>query len=232
MTGRHRRWHASHVLMAAGMVVMFLPTNGMLIPAAAGVWVFALAAGLLALALFIARLRGAALGPLWAANVVDLAAMAYMFAMMSTRLAWVSVPAAAWFAVQALGWATGWLGRVLERGGLGETAPPTHHAAATTTVAGQEPDPSPTAEVHEISTQEQGGEQTGAPVGVMTITAAVTSRVAAIQRRVVDGGHQDWSVRLTLSVMAAGMAYMLLAMQFGMSPMPNMTGGMPGMGGM
>jgi hypothetical protein len=39
------------------------------------------------------------------------------------------------------------------------------------------------------------------------------------------------SVRVTLAAMNLGMSYMLLAMEFGMAPMPAMTP-MPGMSGM
>lgn len=55
------------------------------------------------------------------------------------------------------------------------------------------------------------------------VARAVRGHVA---RRVVDGGRRDWSVRIALAVMSAGMAYMLLAMQFGMPAhaMPDMSG--------
>lgn len=229
MPGRHRRWHASHVLMAAGMLVMFLPTEGMLVPAQVGVWVFALAAGGLAGGLVVARLRGAALGPLWIASVVDLAAMAYMFAMMSTRVAWLSGLAAAWFIVQALGWATGWLGRVLEHGGLGDTTAPTHRAGTAIGSPDREPDSLATSEA-----QPREGVQgrRGSGSAVLVAGAAVRSRVAAVCDRVVDGGRRDWTVRLTLTAMSVGMAYMLLAMQFGVNTMAGMSSaGMPGMSG-
>ncbi len=222
MPGRHRHWHAGHVLMAVGMTVMFWPGAGMLVPASAGVAVYATVAALVAMTLIVARLRGARVGWLWLLGVVEFAVMAYMFAMTTTQVAWLSVLAAAWFAVQTIGWASGWLGQVLERGGLGELAPPTHPAAPLTEVvatsdtdlgagvgpdvAGQQPDP-------------------GGAMATMTTTRA---RVAtAMRRRVIDGGRGDWSVRITLTVMAAGMAYMLLAMQFGMAPMA--MGGMAGM---
>ena len=135
MSGRHRRWHAGHVLMAAGMVVMFWPVGSMLAPAPVGMGIYGAAAGTLALGVVLARARGARVGMLWLVGVVDLAAMVYMFAMPSYRLMWLSVAAAVWFAAQAIGWAGGWLGGVLERGGLGEPVPATH-AAPTPAGAG------------------------------------------------------------------------------------------------
>lgn len=210
---------------------MILPTRGMLVPATVGVWVFGLAAGLLALGLVVARLRRWRPGPLWAASVVDLAAMAYMFAMMSTGLAWLSVLAATWFTVQAVGWGTGWYGGMLEHGGLGDTAPPTHDADSALASPDRTPDPPPAKAQTQAQAQAQA--QVEAPGGAVTLaTPTRTARVAAIGQRVIDGGRRDWSVRVTLTVMAVGMAYMLLAMQFGMSPMAGMDGGLSGMSGM
>lgn len=216
MGGRHRQWHAGHVLMAVGMVVMFLPTGGMLVPATVGVGVFGLAAGLVVVTLAVFRWRAAPLGTLWLASVIDLVAMAYMFAMMSTRVDWLSVLAAAWFAAQALGWASGWLGGVLERGGLGESSPPTHAAP----VAALE---------HESPSDPEPAEPARSPVSTLAPARVVT----AMRQRVIDGGRRDLSVRISLTVMAIGMGYMLLAMQFGMAAMPmDNMGGMPGMSGM
>lgn len=218
LPGRHRRWHAGHVLMAVGMTVMFWPGAGMLVATSAGVVVYAAAAALLATVLVVAGVRGARVGRLWLLSVADLAAMAYMLAMMSSRVAWLSVVAAVWFAAQAVGWASGWFGRVLERGGLGEPAPPTH---AATPLSGAVPasragGPDPRAQP--ADRQDAGATRTTTGARVVT----------ALRRRVVDGGRGDWSVRISLTVMAVGMAYMLLAMQFGVDT----AGMMPDMGEM
>lgn len=45
MTGQRRYWHVGHVVMAAGMAHMYLPHPAQLVPAAAGMAVFAIAAG-------------------------------------------------------------------------------------------------------------------------------------------------------------------------------------------
>jgi len=197
------------------------------------VTVYSLAAGTLAVGLVVARLRRARLGPLWLANVVDLTAMAYMFVMMTTRLAWLSMLGAVWFAVQMLGWASGRLGRVLERGGLGEAVPSTHARGDTSSTrtarptAGQDPangcpdDRSIAAPRDPLPTE-------GGPVqsGRTTTTSAARDRVGAVRgpvaRGVVDGGRHDWSVRIALAVMSAGMAYMLLVMEFAMPAMSGM----------
>jgi hypothetical protein len=222
MHGRHRRWHAGHVLMAVGMVVMFWPGARSLVPASAGVAVYAVAAAGVAVTLVVSRLRGARVGWLWLLGVVDFAAMAYMFAMMTTAVAWLSVLVAVWFVVQAIGWASGWLGRALEHGGLGEPAPATHPASGLTDVVtaggarGAHGDP------------DRGAGKAHDLAGVAATATTTRARVATtVRRRVIDGGRGDWSVRIALTVMAVGMAYMLLAMQFGPAPMS--MGGMAGM---
>jgi hypothetical protein len=195
MTGRHRLWHSGHILMALGMIAMFAPTHAMIIPAGVGMIVFGLAAVVLAAILLSARARGSQIGPLWVISLLDLAWMIYMFRAMPTMtsttarpgmpavtgmaggLVWLSVLGGVWFAVQALCWGGGLLGRVLDRHGLGKT----------------------------------------------------TSTVQPDERHhgVVDGGAHDWSVRVSLTLMSIGMAYMLLAMQFGMPVMPHMGATVP-----
>ncbi|MGH3843194.1 MAG: hypothetical protein ACRDS0_17375 [Pseudonocardiaceae bacterium] len=78
--------------MALGMIVMFVPTDPMIVPGEFGEIVFGVAAvavvGLLAADL----LRGGTAGRLWMVTVVDLFAMVYMFTMMTTRLVWLTIP--------------------------------------------------------------------------------------------------------------------------------------------
>lgn len=212
MSWRHRVWHAGHVVMAAGMLVMFWPGESLLgIPAIAGIWAYALAAGVLTLGLVIGQWRGVRLGWLWLISVADFAAMAYMFALMSIQLAWLSVVAAVWFTAQTIGWISGWLGRVLERGGLGDPVPATHPVPPGTETAAQPEESQPPTGP---ATQP---EPAAAPT---TVTARVTT---AVRRHIIDGGRRDWSIRITLAVMAAGMGYMMLAMQFGMPTMGHMA---------
>jgi hypothetical protein len=131
--GRHRLWHSGHILTSLGMIIMFLPVPTMLLDPAAGTVLFALAALALAGYVLLSRLRGGSIGALWAASVIDLVWMAVMFIEMCTGwdtgvanriLDWVNILGLLWFAVQALGWASGLLGRVLDRHGLGAATTP------------------------------------------------------------------------------------------------------------
>lgn len=217
MAGRHRLWHVGHVVMAVGMLVMFWPAEPLLgIPATAGVWAYAIAACAVALALVVARWRGVRLGPLWLASVADFAAMAYMFALMSGGLAWLSVLATVWFAAQTLGWVSGWLNAVLEHGGLGEPVPAARRGVEP--LLGSAPFNGPDSTL--------SGGPTRSPDSGSTGGVAMPSRVAARPGGPFGNRMRDWSVRATLAVMAAGMGYMMLAMQFGgmaaMSDMANM----------
>ena len=200
MRGRHRLWHSVHVLMAVGMIAMVWPAGGgMVVPVGPGVAVYVAAASVLAIALVVARGRGVRLGWLWAVAVVDLALMAVMFALMVAPSVWVAVPAAAWFLLQTAGWAGGQLGRVLESHGLGEPRPAVLPRARPVRAVGS--------------------------AGTATIAEPVAPAPAPAAP-VVDGGPQDWSVRITLAIMSLGMAAMLLAMTFGPT---SMAPGMPGM---
>lgn len=105
--GLHRLWHLVHVLMAAGMVLMLVPAAMAAIPVVYGGLTFALAAVLIAVLLVRERSYRRPVGVLWLAAVVDLAAMAYMFAMMSYRLLGLTVVLIAWFVLQAVSWAGG-----------------------------------------------------------------------------------------------------------------------------
>lgn len=118
---RGRAWHCGHVLMAAGMIDMFLPTHGMVVSAGIGEGVFAVSACLVFCWLLVGLARGASVGVLWIVLGVDLSAMVYMFAMSQVRIAWLSWLLVAWFVLQAAGWATGRLSAVVGRGGLGDT---------------------------------------------------------------------------------------------------------------
>ncbi|MGH3438916.1 MAG: DUF5134 domain-containing protein, partial [Sciscionella sp.] len=115
--GRERAWHSGHVLMALGMIVMFLPTSGMIVSARGGQVVFAVAALGVGGSLLADAMRYRRVGALWVVGCVDLAAMAYMFVMPSAPAEWLTGLAVAWFALQAFGWATGRLGTMADLGG-------------------------------------------------------------------------------------------------------------------
>ncbi|MGH3626632.1 MAG: DUF5134 domain-containing protein, partial [Sciscionella sp.] len=115
-TGRGRAWHYGHVLMALGMIVMFLPTKGMIVSTRWGQVVFAVAALGVGCFLLADVLRHRRVGALWVIGCVDFAAMVYMFAMPAAAAGWLTGVAVAWFGLQALCWAAGRLGAI---GGLG-----------------------------------------------------------------------------------------------------------------
>jgi len=213
---RHRLWHIGHCLMAAGMIAMFWPGRAALIPPGVGVGVFAAASAALLIGLASARALGVGLGWLWLLSVTDLAWMIYMFGMMTTRWEWLTVLGAMWFCGQAIAWAAGWLGRVLTGRGLGEPTPPTHP------VPSSQPATAAPIDSHAPGV---GNPPACAATPVASHGTATSTKPAPTSTRrrvVIDGGPRDYSVRITLTLMAAGMAYMLLAMQFGISPMAHM----------
>ncbi len=105
--GERRFWHSGHVLMAFGMVFMFAPVSLDHFNVPAGFWplLFANAAGVVVAWGLARTLAGQAVNGLWAVLAFDLAAMAYMFSPSGyvAPLTWLLV---AYFAVQALLWAT------------------------------------------------------------------------------------------------------------------------------
>lgn len=133
LEGRHRMWHGVHVLMAAGMVVMVAPTQVPLLPAPAGAAGYGVAAAILLGLVVTVPVPPQRIGALWLVSVLDLAAMAYMFALPALGIAWVTVLLALWFVVQAVGWLTAGLLAALDDGGLGTPLPPA--AAARRSVA-------------------------------------------------------------------------------------------------
>jgi hypothetical protein len=192
LTGRERLWHCVHVLMAAGMIVMFTPNDQMVISNGVGEVVFAATAVTLTGLLVRERAHGHHIGTLWRIAAIDLAAMVYMFAMMDLRLLWLTIALVGWFVVQATGWSTGRLYATLTHGGLGGSPSDRPVSAAT----------------------------------ARTPTGSAGKQSHRASRHHPDRGSSHHTViRGTLTVMSMGMAYMLIAMQFGMAPMP----GMPGM---
>lgn len=210
MTGRDRLWHWAHVLSATGMIVMFLPVDAA-VPYRAGVAIFAMAAMIVTGLLGREVARRRSLGRLWPATVIDLAAMAYMFAMMSTRVVWLTVPLVGWFLLQVAGWSTGRLCTALAAGGLGGPQPTLAAAApaAHTVIPGATGGP-------------RGGAAMGAGLQRAGLQEASLHPVPGRDRH-HSRAHRT-AIRFTLALMSLGMAYMLLAMQLGMATMPAMAG--------
>jgi hypothetical protein len=196
LTGRERLWHCVHVLMAAGMIVMFAPTGGMVVSGMVGMVVFAAAAVITACLLVRERLSHRNVGGLWLAAVIDLAAMAYMFAMTSTRLVWLTLPLVGWCLLQAAGWGSGRFYAVLARGGLGGSRPALAPVPQRTPVS-------------------------AAPVLTVAGVARDQPPDTSGHSHQDDAAHRA-VIRATLAVMSLGMAGMLIVMQFGMATMPGM----------
>nr|WP_269151105.1 DUF5134 domain-containing protein [Spelaeicoccus albus] len=165
LTGLSRVWHLSHILMALGMIDMFWPTT-MPFGQAAGVTAFVvLTTAVVAIGVgAVVSQRG---WRAWTFSAIDLGGMIYMFAMMSYRLAPLTLAYALWSVVEAALWATGLAHRLLRLHGAG--------------------------------------------TGTNDQTDAVTS-------------HKRWGLQLSLAAMIIGMAYMFVAMQYGIP-----TSGMHGM---
>jgi hypothetical protein len=204
LTGRERLWHCVHVLMAAGMIVMFAPTDRMIVSNGVGAVIFAAAAAITACLLVRQRAHRHNIGKLWLAIVIDLAAMVYMFVTMSTRLLWLTILVAGWFVVQAAGWSTGRLYAAFAHGGLGGPSPVLAPAPAQI------------------------------PVSAATAPVAPTAAHDQPHHAHQDNAAHRTVIRATLTLMSVGMAYMLIAMQFGIATMPDGPGvpSMPGMPGM
>jgi hypothetical protein len=118
--GERRWWHAGHVLMAFGMVFMFAPASLDHLDIPGGLWplLFANGAGAVVAWMLARMLSGRAVNALWGALAFDLAAMAYMWSPSGyvAPLTWLLV---AYFAVQALLWATNYYRRLDRRAIVG-----------------------------------------------------------------------------------------------------------------
>jgi Domain of unknown function (DUF5134) len=207
MAGRSRLWHGSHVLMSLGMIDMLWSGDAMVVSSSAGQIIFGVAAGGFAL-LTAAEAEPGAFPWLWLITALDLVAMVYMFAMMSSaRHLVLTVLLVVWFAVEALGWVSGRLASLAQHEALvlEGSAPVVENCSQTE-------DPN-----------EQGG---GRTIATSLLAPSLATRRRAVHAR---------SVRVTLTLLSLAMAYMLLAMQFGLPAMTSIApdgGHMPGMPGM
>ncbi len=235
VAGRARLWHGVHVLMTLGMIDMYWPTGDMLVGPRPAEIVYGVAAtGLVALIAVDAIRRGRSVW-LWSIAAVDMAVMVYMFLLTSVNhLAAVTVLLAVWSVSEALGWAFGFLATAAPFGDKvtvrafdapsSDAATPVSPATPAGPAAPAEPHAvlaSPTSPATPPATSPGLAPAAGPASGTVVATAATVP--PTVTARPV---HTPLS-RLTLTLMNVGMAYMLLAMQFGIE-----TGGMPGMPGM
>ena len=127
--GESGAWHAGHVVMAFGMVAMFVPNPVVSIPnGTMGVFVCC-ALAVLAWLCYTA-VAGRPVSHLWAFSLADMAAMAYMLG--SANAASVTAGLAAYFVCVAVAWLCG----ALDDGRTPSPAFDTRPKAGATPVAG------------------------------------------------------------------------------------------------
>lgn len=195
MVGLQRAWHGTHLLMAIGMIDMFWPWGAMPVGESVGVVVFIIATVAAVLVTVQQAVRSGRYG-LWTLAAVDLASMAYMFAMLTTRIAAVSVVLVAWFLLEAAGWFHGISLGLLPR-----------HALAEEERADQAADAAGSDLNHRAASA-----RCETPNRLQEAGAVQTLEARAHQ---ADRSHLR-DLRVTLGLMSLGMAYMLVSMQFGM----------------
>lgn len=207
-----RVWHAGHVLMATGMAVMFWPGGALLTPTVGvvGRVVFVVAALAAATWSVVDRRRRGRWSSVWPLLAADLAAMVWMFAVMApggatgaaTGPGGSMTMGPTWVdAVLALWFtveAVRWLSGSLVRSAERDLHLEVPVGALEHAVAG--------APAHGAA-HGAGGDAPATPAGAHA--------------------WHGVSLRATLTVMSAAMAYMFAAMAFGVSSVP-----MGGMGGM
>ncbi len=207
-----RAWHAGHVLMALGMIAMFWP-HGALLAApsgAVGRVVFVAAAVAAVVWALVDRVRSGRWALVWLLLAADMAVMVWMFLTMAPAgeawgvLAHVGASTVAlgahavlgtWFLLEALGWASGRLVRASE-----------HDLHLELPVAsGLEAVPSVT----------EGGSRAvrsrEVPAGERAAPDGERATVAGAAGPAPHAWHGR-SLRVTLTIMSASMACMLLAM--------------------
>jgi hypothetical protein len=105
--GQRRWWHSGHVFMAIGMAFMYAPASIDSLDIPAGFWSLVFANGAIAILLWVLMQAFAGRGTnlLWLVMAFDLGGMAYMWSPSGFQapITWLLV---AYFAVQALLWAT------------------------------------------------------------------------------------------------------------------------------
>lgn len=182
-----RWWHCGHTAMAAGMAVMYA-SGAALDPRLrnAGLALFALATVLAAIAAPLMRRREGAVDPLWVVAAADLLAMTYMLLPTEWRPVVVSYLLVGYLVCQLAARAFGLWSR----------------PAAVLAVAPSREDTSAVLAV--------GAGDGGRPLDGPTAVAVGGPAPGRAEVGLVP--HYTPTVRATLAVMAAGMAYMLFAM--------------------
>lgn len=231
MTGRARGWHATHVLMAFGMIDMVWPQHSVLVGRVGGVAVFTVAAVAVAVFAVVDGVRHGRWNRLWAISALDLALMAYMFQLTASTVQVLTLLATAWFVVEAVAWATGQLlPRTAHTGRVAEVA--VADDGVGTVESGSRVGPADgSAELDpaysDSAASEPAGRATSATGGTAEPALTGSSGIATLTRPVrasepgtapSHGRHgrlHQLSLRITLPAMSLGMAYMFLAMQYG-----------------
>lgn len=234
-----RVWHGGHVAMAVGMVLMLLPI-GLMPPAAVAVPAFAalgaLSAATCAAAWLRARrsrtLAGRAGGRrwawCWAVLAVDMAVMAYMWTVTSATPAWLTVTAVVWLAAESVLWGAGVLpgrastprGEVEARGVVDlRDAEVDGEGARQPVSAGtlRRSDGGLARGTDQAVRVSRGGGGNDRVTTAHTAGGPAARAVSTAQAAHLLVAHPG--LRVTMAVMALGMAYMLLSMQFGHMPM-------------
>jgi hypothetical protein len=105
--GQRRWWHSGHVLMAIGMAFMYAPPSVDSLNIPTGFWSLAFANAAIAIVLWmlVQAFAGRGTNLLWLVMAFDLGAMAYMWSPSGFQapITWILV---AYFAAQAVLWAT------------------------------------------------------------------------------------------------------------------------------
>ena len=216
MEGWSGLWHGVHVLMAIGMIDMAWPESSPPVGSTAGEVVFGLAAVALLVVATLPATRRRGVPWLWLVGVVDLAAMAYMFAMMSHRYLGLTLILTAWFVLETVAWAGGLLATLAQRRSL---VPDAEVVVAI---------------VSDGNSDETDPQAKDAAIGAQGLRGPTTATLPAPTTVLLLRRTKAWSIRVSLSAMSLAMAYMLLAMQFGMQMATTVKpgGNMPGMPGM
>jgi hypothetical protein len=134
--GQRRWWHSGHVAMAIGMAFMFAPASIDAFNIPTGFWSLAFANGAIAIVLWmlVQALAGRSTNLLWLLIAFDLGAMAYMWSPTGFQapMTWLLV---AYFAAQAVLWATNRMRDFDERTILGGAVSVTPEGTLATSIA-------------------------------------------------------------------------------------------------
>ncbi|WP_170220741.1 DUF5134 domain-containing protein [Amycolatopsis cihanbeyliensis] len=107
MNGRRRYWHAGHVLMALGMVYMYLPHRVQPVPAALAMALFGTATVLAVVVALVLWSRDRTVDLLWLLIAVEMSVMAYMFVPAAAQVVAIRYGLAAYLAGVGALWVLG-----------------------------------------------------------------------------------------------------------------------------